>query len=117
MKSLEIVNARIAHLEGKLKSLYESSNGHPISFNKQLADAYDESLDNCKQIKQDLEVLNIIWEKRISMEYLWFLYDYYKDFTNGINYMLEKINENQDETRKLTVEEMTKLKRWLEVNY
>ena len=68
------------------------------------------------QIKEDLEVLEIIWEKRISMEYLWFLYDYYKDFTNGINYMLQKINEHQDETRKLTVEEMIKLKQWLEEN-
>ena len=72
--------------------------------------------EEAEQIKQDLEVLEIIYKKRIAMEYLWFLYDYYKDFTNGINYMLEKINEHQDETRKLTMEELLKLKQWLEVN-
>lgn len=106
MKSLEILE----HIKNAPEFMggderYKSSINSPIRY-----------IEDIMAIKQYLEVLEIIWKKRISMEYLWFLYDYYKDFTNGINYMLEKINEHQDETRKLTVEELLKIKQWLEEN-
>lgn len=108
MKSLEIVNDKIA----ELKDTYQHYTAVEKDKVKSSFAKFD--IEQFQQIKQDLEVLEIIYKKRIAMEYLWFLYDYYKDFTNGINYMLEKINEHQDETRKLTMEELLKLKQWLE---
>ena len=113
MKSLEIVNRNIKAIKKLLYKLKDVQEGTKEDFEKYY---HEQELKDFKIIKQDLEVLEIIYKKRIAMEYLWFLYDYYKDFTNGINYMLEKINEHQDETRKLTMEELLKLKQWLEEN-
>jgi hypothetical protein len=93
MKSLEIVNEIIKDFDkGEMRPLYIEK-----SMNK---------------IKQDLEVLEIINKKDVDIGYI---KDLVKRFDDN-EYILERYNEIVSALYKLTMEELLKLKQWLEVN-
>lgn len=95
MKSLEIVNKQI-----------------------QFAKEYDYEqvvlyIDNAQQIKQDLEVLKIIRKKDVNLATL----KLYIIRTDTIEQLLSKYNKSRYFTQdELTMEELLKLKQWLEEN-
>ena len=99
MKSLEIVNYKI--------SLFEKD--------KQGFTAL--SWFQLNDIKQDLEVLEIITNKNVSLKDLKL---YIQGFVEGgfetIEVVLWSYNLIRKEEQQLTLEELLKLKQWLEVN-
>lgn len=68
--------------------------------------------DYIQQIKQDLEVLGIIKYKIVNIEALKFCLEQY----DNDNKALEIYNYFEEDYRKLTMEELLKLKQWLETN-
>lgn len=97
MKSLEIVDERIEQV-GKRGKV------HLFSFETTI----DEK--DLQQIKQDLEVLEIIKNKRVTLNHIYWS----KNYEEYLSYLTvwEKVRpENY-----LTKEEFNKLKQWLEVN-
>ena len=94
MKSLEIVNNLINYMES-VGETYDFTNI---------------SKEDCKKIKQDLEVLEIIRKKKVDINLLLVMLG-----NSPIEEALE--NYNACGYRKLTMEELLKLKQWLEENY
>lgn len=107
MKSLEIVNERINELKGvpelecynkqRIKYLFHNEEGAGLLTYSEL-----------ETIKQDLEVLEIIIKKEVNIEILKFLLEKYDGVKALEIYNLDNIN--------LTMEELLKLKQWLEEN-
>lgn len=104
MKSLEIVNKLIKHDKDQLE--FYLSNGVP---KEKLKKMYKD-IEEFKTIKQDLEVLEIIRKKKVDFVHLnnyLFLYDKNEE-------VLEKYNKYCFYQNELTMEELLKLKQWLE---
>ena len=103
MKSLEIIDRKLSNI-------------------KELGDILGNeiSLEELQQIKQDLEVLEIIDKKNVRIGEIKY---YLKEFKEGISISITKIEDVLIEYNKgvaledeLTMEELLKLKQWLEVN-
>ena len=97
MKSLEIVNERIEQV-GKRGKV------HLFSFETTI----DEK--DLQEIKQDLEVLEIIRKKEVCVREVIHLCKGYLDMETA----LYIYNDNKDSKYHLTMEELLKLKQWLE---
>ena len=69
-------------------------------------------LVSLQQIKQDLEILEKTYKKEVDIGYI---KDLVKRFSDN-NYILERYNATWDIVNHLTMEELQKLKQWLEVN-
>ena len=94
MKSLEIVNDNIDLYGGITLKGYETS-----------------------IIKQDLEVLEIIRKKEVSLDNLKYcIEEPFKGNCDPIELILFTYNFCMKEEKKLTLEEVKKLKQWLEEN-
>lgn len=106
MKSLEIVNDKIA----ELKDTYQHYTAVEKDKVKSSFAKFD--IEQFQQIKRDLEVLEIIRKKKVDFVHLnnyLFLYDNNEE-------VLEKYNKYCFYQNELTLEELLKLKQWLEVN-
>ena len=109
MKSLEIVNDLIWKTQKKYD--YVDTNQDKKQLEKQLEELNSE-FNKLQQVKQDLEVLEIIRKKKVYFVHLnnyLFLYDKNEE-------VLEKYNKNHFYHNELTMEELLKLKQWLEDN-
>lgn len=109
MNSLEIINERIKDLEDRLESAKYLANGNPSEFGKTVIDDLSKHLDSCKQIKQELEVLEILKNKKVDIGFVKSILE-----SCSIEESLEVINDCG--YRKLTMEELLKIKQWLGVN-
>ena len=109
MKSLEIVNDKIA----ELKDTYQ----HYTAVEKDKAKSSFAKFDieQFQQIKQDLEVLEIIRKKRVDILALECRINTFKDDNERILHSYNAMFYNK-KIYKLTMEELLKLKQWLEVN-
>ena len=105
MKSLEIVNVRIAFIEASEWIKEES----PYYYEKVVL----EQLKELQQIKQDLDVLEIIRKKDVNIK---LLKSYIKEELEKDEDILECYNSHLETYRQLTLEELLKLKKWLEMN-
>ena len=109
MKSLEIVNDKIA----ELKDTYQ----HYTAVEKDKAKSSFAKFDieQFQQIKQDLEVLEIIRKKQVNLKDLKLSI---QGFIEGAFETIEKVlwsyNLLRKEEEQLTLEELIKLKQWLE---
>lgn len=115
LKSLEIIDEIIQDLEDRLEFDKLSLKGKPneISMNK-----FSRKLEGNKQIKQDLEALEIIKKKNIDIKGLKHTL---KGFIEGIYKTMEEVLNSynlyfQSMEEYLTLEELLKLKQWLEDN-
>ena len=108
MTSLEIVNKNLEH-KIKCAKLFENK----MESNEFLNALLDE-IDELQQIKQDLEVLEIIRKKKVDMEYLNNLITIKPKLSE--TKLLDKYNYLQKIELRLTLEELLKLKQWLEKN-
>ena len=107
MKSLEIVNDKIA----ELKDTYQ----HYTAVEKDKAKSSFAKFDieQFQQIKQDLDVLEIIRKKDVNLATLKLCIIR----TDTIEQLLSKYNKSRYFTQdELTLEELLKLKQWLEEN-
>ena len=105
MKSLEMVNERIAFIEAS-EWIKEKS---PYYYEKVVL----EQLKELKQIKQDLEVLEIIRKKKVDVRLL----TIYIFIPSSDEEKLKNYNKHCKHVyHELTMEELLKLKQWLEVN-
>ena len=108
MKSLEIVNEIINKLKGKPELEYWNGNKVNCLFhNEEGAGLLTCSL--LEQIKVDLEVLEIIKKKYVDINLIRWLFN-----TNSIKQVLKKYNAEGN--IRLTLEELQKIKQWLEEN-
>lgn len=107
MKSLEIVNRNIKAIKKLLYKLKDVQEGTKEDFEKYY---HEQELKDFKIIKQDLEVLEIIRKKDVDVAFLKTILDGYLIDGTLIIYN-EESNRQQ-----LTLEELLKLKQWLEVN-
>lgn len=114
MKCLEIINDKIA----ELKDTYQ----HYTAVEKDKAKSSFAKFDieQFQQIKQSLEVLEIINKKNVRIGEIKY---YLKEFKEGISISVTKIEDVLIEYNKgvaledeLTLEELLKLKQWLEGN-
>ena len=76
---------------------------------------------NKKIVKEKLEVLEILRKKRVNLDYLIDLYNWYvyHGYNRCIEYTLEKYNNDFFDlpiTRQLTKKELIKIISWLEYN-
>lgn len=106
MKSLNIVNRKIEQIENykhtdKSKQAYNIEEVSMTITYKQM-----------QQIKADLEVLEIIYKKEVDIGYI---KDLVKRFSDN-DHILERYNATWDIVHHLTMEELYKIKQWLEVN-
>ena len=103
-RSLEIVNDKIA----ELKDTYQ----HYTAVEKDKAKSSFAKFDieQFQQIKADLEVLEIIKNKTVNIEALKFCLENY----DNVEKAMEIYNYFEEDYRKLTLEELLKLKQWLE---
>lgn len=108
MKSLEIVNDKIEEAKSLKGSVEQPVWDDETIINK----------EEIEQIKQDLEVLEIIKNKKVDLQGLSYLLNEYKDAE--LAYILNQYNPTEYYTRHLrgclTLEELLKLKQWLENN-
>ena len=110
MKSLEIVNRNIKAIKKLLYNLKDVQEGTKEDFDKYY---HEQELKEQKQIKQDLEVLEIIRKKDVNLATLKLCIMR----TDTIEQLLSKYNKSRYFTQdELTMEELLKLKQWLEVN-
>ena len=105
MKSLEIVNRE----RDKLKANIDL--GVIQKRNVELQNIDIAKLKELDQIKQDLEVLEIIKKKKINIALLMFLIQ-----DNDNETVLGIYNFEHHAQFKITLEELLKLRQWLEVN-
>ena len=115
MKSLEIVNRNIKAIKKLLYKLKDVQEGTKEDFEKYY---HEQELKDFKIIKQDLEILEIIRNKKVDLQGLSYLLNEYKDAE--LAYILNQYNPTEYYTMHsrgcLTLEELLKLKQWLEVN-
>lgn len=130
MKSLEIVNNTIVKQQtievkgnDRLPSIFvddiriagvkwnDSPNANYISA-KLNTHSRVISMESLEQIKQDLEVLEIIKEKRVNVDLLNVCLEEYDNNEK----VIDIYNSFVRDERKLTMEELLKLKQWLEEN-
>ena len=97
MNSLEIVNEHIKFIDDHSTQI----KGTPVM------------IDELQQIKQDLEVLEIIRKKKVDIEVLEHSLGSY---SNDLFQALYCYNGEFVEEYHLTMEELLKLNQWLEVN-
>jgi hypothetical protein len=98
MKSLEIVNELVSLTKNEIKVCLSEKNTSDLLV-----------------IKQYLEVLEIIKKKKVEILHLWYIIRTNEEKDN--EYILMKYNESFGNQRyELTMEELLKLKQWLEEN-
>lgn len=114
MKSLEIVVEKIEHEKEILNELKR------CHVNNGFIEEEEKIIEKYQKIKQDLEVLEIIKKKKVRIGEIKY---YLKEFKEGISISITKIEDVLIEYNKgvaledeLTMEELLKLKQWLEVN-
>ena len=107
MKRVEIINNFIEKQEDELNQLIADECDCPTLINK-----LKEDIKKSQQIKQDLEVLEIIKKKKVDMTYFIVAIHSNLPIDEQINYY----NRSQCNYCKLLDEEFIKLKQWLEVN-
>lgn len=108
MKSLELINERIENLESRLESANYLANGNPSEFGKTFIGDLSKHLDSCKQIKADLEVLEILKSKLL-------LNHCPEEYPVREAYILVFVEKtNKELACEVTKEEYNKLKQWLE---
>lgn len=101
MKSLEIVNKKLKYLE-------------KYRFYTQITDINE---NEAQQIKQDLDVLEIIRKKKVNLDHLKYcIEEPFKGDCDPIELILFTYNFCMKAEKKLTLEELQKLKQWLEEN-
>ena len=111
MKSLDLINERIEDLESRLESVNYLANDNPSYFGKQLISDLNKHLSSCKTIKQDLEVLEIIRKKKVNLVFI----EHRIRLVNLKKMTLENALEGYNFANEpLTMEELIKLKQWLE---
>ena len=104
MKSLEIVNSRLNDTFGEKEKLYSAV----VLGNETIINT-----DELETIKADLEVLEIIRKKKVDLAHLEFCITIYKNNEK----LLEVFNTCYCPYKnELTMEELLKLKQWLEEN-
>ena len=96
MKSLELINENLNIAK---------------AIQREGLDCYEE-IKELEQIKQDLEVLELIYKKNVDVKNLRI---YIKTFNHDKD-LLSAYNVGLDEEYRLTMEELIKLKQWVEVN-
>ena len=114
MKSLEIVNKWGTQLEGIKKCIEEDINKGVSWFNYEKLYKY---LEDAETIKADLEVLEIIDKKDVDIRELKLLC--FGILNNGIGTIedtLKVYNNPRSPKCQLTLEELLKIKQWLEEN-
>ena len=104
MKSLEIVN----QLQNNFNECFSRYDVRTMQFVNPNFFAKE-----WEQIKADLEVLEIIRNKDVNIK---LLESYIKEELENDEYILECYNSHLETYRKLTMEELLKLKQWLEEN-
>ena len=124
MKSLEIANDIAKHLKDYLDDLKMTKEDfklrkfigveHIFERLEEKISEVQTSMDNAQQIKQDLEVLEIIKKKRVDIDALIRIIRINNEKSN--EKILYDYNCIVDKIYKLTMEELLKLKQWLEVN-
>ena len=104
-RSLEIVNDLIEDINIKNKYVFERVYNAPIK------------ASDLETIKQDLEVLEIIRKKNVDLKYLCDALKRYSNSPLVCECALEHYNCNHNHFKnELTLEELQKLKQWLEEN-
>lgn len=109
MEGLEIVNSNVRLLKKQLYKLKDVQEGTKEDFQKYTLEC---ELKEQLKIKQDLEVLEIIYKKNVDVKNLRI---YTKTFSHDKD-LLSAYNVGLDEEYHLTMEELLKLKQWLEEN-
>ena len=120
MKSLEIVNRNIEEAQEALDEATDDFRIYPCDYGtwEEIEEHYTAPylrhyIEENKQIKQDLEVLEIIRKKDVNLATLKLCIM----TTDTIDQLLSKYNKSRYFTQdELTMEELLKLKQWLEEN-
>ena len=111
MKSLEFINKDLQDFEKALENYKKRKAINNEEVDEEYIKQMTKEIENYKQIKQDLEVLELIKNKDVDLQYIKHYFIHYDD----INLILENYNYSFP-SQKLTLEELLKLKQWLEVN-
>ena len=114
MKSLEIVNEMVDYWESAFAIAETAYKTHPTNgwFDDLEVSKCKTKLEKYKQIKQDLEVLEIIKKKRVNVGDLAHVFRIGGADEEGLDFYNAYI---KDET-KLSLKELLKVKQWLEEN-
>lgn len=113
MKSLEFANEYRNITVKSMNDYIDNCDKYGQEINECYFNILEEQLAHFDIIKQDLEVLEIIKEKKVDVDIIWILMKKHKDINDILwyyNFLCLK------EYRHLTLEELLKLKQWLEVN-
>ena len=111
MKSLEFINKDLQDFEKALENYKKRKAINNEEVDEEYIKQMTKEIEKYQQIKQDLEVLEIIRKKKVDVSYLLF---YLKVSAND---KIALSRYNAPVTRiELTMEELLKLKQWLEVN-
>ena len=112
MNSLEFINKDLQDFEKALENYKKRKTINNEEVDEEYIKQMTKEIENYKQIKQDLEVLEII--KEMIFERV----GYYKIKRNSPKYRTITIRDKDDRFIKieLSEEQLLKLKQWLEVN-
>ena len=116
MKSLEIVNEMVDYWESAVNVACQSNaeNGY---YDELDIVEYQNRLKKYQQIKQDLEVLEIIRKKQVNLKDLKLsIQGFIEGAFETIEIVLWSYNLLRKEEEQLTLEELLKIKQWLEEN-
>lgn len=115
MKSLEFINKDLQDFEKALENYKKRKAINNEEVDEEYIKQMTKEIENYKHIKQDLEVLEIIKNKKVEVFYLWFNMKTLEE--QGDAYILISYNARfNNKLYELTMEELLKLKQWLEVN-
>lgn len=110
MKSLDIVRESISKIKNKIEKLIPTKSCNNTLPIERVVKSLRKNLENQIIIEKDLEVLEIIRKKRVNViELKIFQFCNWDD-----NTFLHLYNLNRCDEYKLTLEELLKLKHWLE---
>lgn len=110
MKSLDIVNKNIKAIKKLLYNLKDVQEGTREDFDMYY---HEQELKEQQQIKQDLEVLEIIYKKKIVIEHIKTKLECWENLEALLEFW-NSLTSHKDS--QLTLEELLKLKQWLEEN-
>ena len=113
MKSLEIINKDLQDFEKALENYKKRKAINNEEVDEEYIKQMTKEIENYKQIKQDLEVLEIIRKKDVNIK---LLKSYIKEELENDEDILECYNSHLETYRQLTLEELLKIKQWLEEN-
>ena len=107
MKSLEFINKDLQDFEKALENYKKRKTINNEEVDEEYIKQMTKEIENYKQIKQSLEVLELIKKKYVDINFIRWLFN-----TNSIKQVLKKYNAEGN--IRLTLEELIKLKQWLE---